>query len=326
MPPDQSVIAVKIIAGTNPVTVAAQGSDAFNQPGGAATLTLKLLNQGVSLQYKASLAVWYVLGDDLPLGQLAIKPLTTDALYFVSRSASASDSNDGLSLGSAKATIAGALSALGASAGTIQLAAGTWTISAADGNGNAATLVLLQKIRGAGRYLTFITIATSVTWGILCSAAGCEVSDLTVQCGAGGTCTYGLGVDVPNTSAGSAESCLFERINVGSGSGTMANGVAVGPLSSAYNVDIAETHFWRVYVSGVTNAGFLLGNGTAANILNTYMHGCGTDSNLYGVYANSTNFIWSGGTVQKNGTDFCFAGQPTSEVSSRISALRTQGY
>ena len=72
-PPDQSVVAVKIVAGTNPVTVAAQGSDTFNQPGGATTLTLKLLNQGVRCSTRRRSAVWYVLGDDLPLGQLDLR-------------------------------------------------------------------------------------------------------------------------------------------------------------------------------------------------------------------------------------------------------------
>jgi hypothetical protein len=68
-----------------------------------------------------------------------------------------------------------------------------------------------------------------------------------------------------------------------------------------------------VNVSGATNAGFLLGNGTGGNILNTYMHGCSSSSNLYGVYANYSNFIWSSGTMQKNGTDIAFAGGATSE-------------
>ena len=232
MPPDQSVIAVKIIAGTNPVTVAAQGSDAFNQPGGAATLTLKLLNQGVSLQYKASLAVWYVLGDDLPLGQLDLRYLEsagpavltdkTSASNVALRSpganqliyvtTSGSDSNDGLSWGSAKATIAGALTTLGSSPGTIRLGYGAWTISSADGNGNAVSLLASQKLCGSGRYLSFIVINFAATWGIQVMGPACEVSDITIGCSATGTCTYGVGVQGPTASDFSAEQCTFERL------------------------------------------------------------------------------------------------------------------
>ena len=75
-PPDQTQMAVKHIiqGGTNTVTVAAAGGAVFNKSGGSTSMTLTLLNQGVSLQYSATPAIWYVLGDDLPLSQ-------TDARY-----------------------------------------------------------------------------------------------------------------------------------------------------------------------------------------------------------------------------------------------------
>ena len=38
------------------------------------------------------------------------------------------------------------------------------------------------------------------------------------------------------------------------------------------------------------------------------MYGCTATAGLYGVYCWSTNFIWDGGTVQHNGTDFYFYG------------------
>lgn len=73
-PPDATRVAAKIIAqdagGANWLTIAAGGSDVFNKAGGGATLTLKLLNQAIGLQYKASTGIWYVVADDLPLGQL----------------------------------------------------------------------------------------------------------------------------------------------------------------------------------------------------------------------------------------------------------------
>ena len=83
-PPDQTQIAVKHIiqGGANTVTVAAAGGAVFNKSGGSTSMTLTLLNQGVSLQYAATPAIWYVLGDDLPLSQ-------TDARYLMPTGSSA---------------------------------------------------------------------------------------------------------------------------------------------------------------------------------------------------------------------------------------------
>jgi hypothetical protein len=271
------------------------------------------ISQGGTAAKTAATALANLGGDPIPnSGELQ---------YYVSNFGN--DSNSGLSWGSPKLTIAGALSALGSAGGVIHLGRGTWTISSADGNGNAVTLGIYQKIKGIGRYLTTININCAVTWGIQCSGAACEVSDLTVECGSSGTCTYGLGVQGPTTGAFSAEECLFERVIVGAGSGTMTNGFALSPISSAYNQDIAETHLWRVFVSGVTNACFLLGSGTVGNILNTYMYGCGAQLGLYGVYCFSTNFIWNGGTVQHNGTDFYFYGN-CDAAESVIQNLRSE--
>lgn len=88
-PADKSMIGVKLVrlGGTNTVTIAAGGTATFNDDG-TTSLTLKLLNQAVVVQYDLALNVWYVTGDDLPLGQLdsryiAQSILTTlgDTLY-----------------------------------------------------------------------------------------------------------------------------------------------------------------------------------------------------------------------------------------------------
>lgn len=71
-PADGSAFAVKLVAvsGTNTVTIARGGTtDTFNAAG-STSLTLRLLNQGVIAQYKASGGIWWVVADDLPLGQL----------------------------------------------------------------------------------------------------------------------------------------------------------------------------------------------------------------------------------------------------------------
>lgn len=85
-PIDGSQIATKIViqGSTNTITINTGGSDVFNKTGGGTALTLKIVNQGILLQYKSSTGIWYVLSDDLPLGgldlryQIATIPLTYD--------------------------------------------------------------------------------------------------------------------------------------------------------------------------------------------------------------------------------------------------------
>lgn len=72
-PVDGSVVAVKqvIQGGSNAVTVATGGgADVFNKAGGATSLTVPLLNQGMLFQYQASTAIWYVITSDLSLASL----------------------------------------------------------------------------------------------------------------------------------------------------------------------------------------------------------------------------------------------------------------
>ena len=74
-PADLSVVGIKqvIQGGANTVAVACAGSDVFNKAAGGTSGTLTLLAQGMLLQYKAAGAIWYVLGDDLPLSQLDLR-------------------------------------------------------------------------------------------------------------------------------------------------------------------------------------------------------------------------------------------------------------
>lgn len=70
-PADKTRIAVKKIdSSTNTVTINRGGSDVFNKTGGSTSLTLSLVNQAVTLQYKTSGGIWYVVSDDTPLSQL----------------------------------------------------------------------------------------------------------------------------------------------------------------------------------------------------------------------------------------------------------------
>lgn len=75
-PADLTVIGVKMVTqgGTNTVTITTGGSDVFNKTGGAVSLALALLNQGVLLQYKVSSGVWYVVADDRPATGTVVAP------------------------------------------------------------------------------------------------------------------------------------------------------------------------------------------------------------------------------------------------------------
>ena len=75
-PADKTKVGVKMIeqtAGTDIITVATGGSDVINVS--STSITLKLLSQGVILQYDAGNATWYVQADDLQLGQLDLRYL-----------------------------------------------------------------------------------------------------------------------------------------------------------------------------------------------------------------------------------------------------------
>jgi hypothetical protein len=74
-PADKTQVGVKHITqgGTNAVTVACGGSDVLNKAGGSTSFTMPLLAQAAILQYKASTGIWYILEDDLPLGQLDLR-------------------------------------------------------------------------------------------------------------------------------------------------------------------------------------------------------------------------------------------------------------
>ena len=73
-PANGSRIEVKMVkqSNANTVTVQAGGSNTFNDDG-STSATLKLLNQGITLQYAATPGAWYVQNDDLPLSQLDIR-------------------------------------------------------------------------------------------------------------------------------------------------------------------------------------------------------------------------------------------------------------
>jgi hypothetical protein len=70
-PADTTRVTIKKIDATaNVVSVVTGGSDVFNKAGGSTSVSLSLLNQAVTIQYSATAAIWYVVGDDLPFTSL----------------------------------------------------------------------------------------------------------------------------------------------------------------------------------------------------------------------------------------------------------------
>jgi hypothetical protein len=302
-PANNTIVGAKVTANAtgnaHTLTVACQGSDVFEQSGGSASTTLYLLSQAAAWQYNSG--YWTRVSDDLPLGQLntlyAEKAAATENVIYVSASSAASNSNDGLSWGSAKATIAGALTALGSSAGTIQLGTGTFTISSADASGNGVSLTNAGTVlRGMGQGLSTISITGTVAWGVVALAQACTIDSLSILINSGASVTYGCGVSTP-TSTGSCEHCHISSVFVSTAANiTAAFGIGADHAGSG-SMDIAWTLLEHCYFNAsatVTN-GYQIGNGTTGNILATVAIGCAGGPATYGVTLAGSGIGWYGG-------------------------------
>ena len=70
-PPDKTRVMVKKVdSSSNVVTVAASGSDVFDEAGGATSVSLSLHSETVTVLYAAQFGIWYVVADDISLSQL----------------------------------------------------------------------------------------------------------------------------------------------------------------------------------------------------------------------------------------------------------------
>jgi parallel beta-helix repeat protein len=104
---------------------------------------------------------------DMPLN-----PVAADAVQFVT--AAGNDSNDGLSLGQAKLTVAAAITALPAGGGKIQLGAGTFSATLAASKANVL-------IAGCGQGVTTLKGPVSNNAVVTVSAANVRLEDLTLD-------------------------------------------------------------------------------------------------------------------------------------------------
>jgi hypothetical protein len=232
---------------------------------------------------------------------VGISGTLTPQEYWVSNGTLASDSNNG-QRGAPFATFQHAVT-VGEATGNaykINLGIGNITISAADGSGNGVTVTKAASvIEGAGKYLTSVVFNTTLTYGICVKdATNAMVQNLRITTGAAGAVTYGVGV----TTTGSCEHTHFTNVFCDGGAGTFTNVFAVGPDTA---LDVAETIFvgCTAYIGapGVGGSGWLLGNGTNANVLNVSMFGCQSEGNYYNINCNGVFCRWYGGTLQTAG-------------------------
>jgi hypothetical protein len=195
--------------------------------------------------------------------------------------------------GATAAQNSAAIIAAAAGGGRVYIPAGHFTC-----NPLVLSAITGLEIRGAGRN-TFLDITGTATEGIrIVNCPQFVMGDLTVRT-TSGTLTY----IVHYTATTSAEEASFERMLIGAGGGAYANGMAVGADTS---VDVAEITLFHVRVeNGATNAGFIAGNGTAANVLNCRAIDCTSIGHAIGVFMNACAIGWTGGTVEHNTvTDF----------------------
>lgn len=107
----------------------------------------------VSIEYSGDDTVWEYHQAVEDTSTHSLKPAASDDIMYVSF-ANGLDANDGLSWGSAKKTIAAAVTALGSAGGVIELAPGSHTLSAAV----AISATNDLTIRGAGYNKTLVTV------------------------------------------------------------------------------------------------------------------------------------------------------------------------
>ena len=252
-------------------------------------------------------------------------PLTLAETATVYVTTTGSDANDGLTWATALATVEAALAVLEPTGGIVQLGSGNWTITAADGNGNALTLSHGNtRLKGLGRQLSSITLdlGTQVNWGIKLTAAQCYVEGLVI--GVKGTSPYWV-CGVGGTSPFSAQSCRFIDVL-----GVWEPGCTISPPPADESVmppgffalgpdnpgkaamDIANTLFDTCAVdnqsaSTTGMAGFVVGNSTAGNVLANEMRSCTVQTCAYGVASGGSGFRWesgNGGMSGNTATDF----------------------
>ena len=193
-----------------------------------------------------------------------------------------------------------------ATGNNVQLAAGTYSVN--------ATLVLStqgQCLQGVPNYLTKIGFTGTLTYGIKMTVALEAVRDLYIS--GPSTITYLAGV----TCVCSAEQCSFRNIWTQGG----YNGIGVGADTAN---DIAQTVLVDCCTWQPSNAGIIIGNGTAGNVLDTHIFGHTAANGQYGVYCAGSGYTWDGGDTLGNSVSDFFQDTPGANPI-RVAGVRSEG-
>ena len=102
--------------------------------------------------------------------------------------------------------------------------------------------------------------------------------------------TYGLEI---TTLPESTENVTLDSIWVNGG----VNGIGVGPDTGN---DVSHVIGHSVITDNVSNAGWVIGNGTQANVLDHYCYGCESEGNAIGIKLNGGGMGWYGGVFEHN--------------------------
>jgi hypothetical protein len=187
-----------------------------------------------------------------------------------------------------KATFA----ACGASVCTVHIAAKTYLITglidmAGTGSGIQRNF---RTLTGEGKASVLNCQPTASLTACVRDMNGSHSSIKDLSIGANSKVTYDLEV---TTLPESTENVHIDNVFVYGGT----NGVAIGPDTGN---DVSHVIMTDVVATGASNAGFLFGDGTQANVLDNYCYGCESESNSYGVLIQGGGIGWYGGDAAHN--------------------------
>ena len=208
-----------------------------------------------------------------------------------------------------------AFAALGRSGGTIHLAAKTYLLTgmidiAGTGYGiqiNGRSLIG----EGAATVINCRPAFQLIACFRILNGSDSSIRDLYILANA--NVKYGLEI---TTLPESTERVYVTHLSIVGGQ----NGIAIGP--DTHN-DVSGIVMDAVNASGMSGAGFLIGDGISGNVLNWTCTGCGSGENAYGVYVNGSGFTWQGGSVGHNTIADFYVRQPNSDPIT-ISGVRSE--